>query len=259
MSDQNIQNKLAVSTNGSICQGKLSAAFSAVFTVKGRLNEYSQIIVYQGSSTAAKTYDIAPQDRTNSRATLNVTLGDTGGYGLVCEGASSSSYNTIALKVDGNTQIQPDRKTTAIDLRIGSQTFNLIPDTPSHEIQLNATTLYIPLVGVNSTGTRDTYIKLQASNETLSSINVKFLILADDGSITAELNRTLTPGQPLTVSGTQLRQAAISAGKSISGDSFAVKVLVTAPESDIFAYANIVDPTGAKRVPVKVVDGNIVE
>ena len=249
VSDETINSKLTVN-NGGACQGTLSAAFSAVFTVKGKLNEYSLIVIYQGSTTVVNTYNVTNADRTNNQATLTVNLSVNG---LVCANAPSTSYNTIALKVDGSTQIQPDLKTTSIKLNIGGNTYDLTGgDKPSHEIQLNATTLYIPLVGVNPTTGRETYIKLQADqfNSSVGSINVIFYILASDGSITASLSKTLTPGTALTVTGTELKNAVVSAGKSV-GDSFAVKVLVTAPSQDIFAYANIVDPTGAKRVPVK--------
>lgn len=259
VSDGTINNKLTV-TSGSACQGNLSAGFSAVFTVKGKLNEYSTITIYQSTTTSVVTYAITATDRTNNMATFGINLNTNG---LVCENAPASDYNTIALKVDGINQIQPDLKTTSIALKIGTQTtFQLTnpADQPSHEIQLDATQLYIPLVGVNPTTGRETYIKLQASNfsSSVSSINVKFQILASDGTTVAQLNKTLTPGTPLTVTGTELKNAATAAGKTV-GDSFAVKVLVTAPQENIFAYANIVDPSGAKRVPVKVMNGAIVE
>ncbi|MGC8869265.1 MAG: hypothetical protein ACP5P7_06375, partial [Sulfurihydrogenibium sp.] len=123
----------------------------------------------------------------------------------------------------------------------------------------NATTLYVPLVGVNPATGRETYIKLQMSNNIVPSANVKFFILADDGSIVTTYDKTLTAGQLLTVTGSELKAAAIAAGKTISGDSFAVRIVIPNQESEIYAYATMVDPSGAKRVPVKVVGGRILE
>jgi hypothetical protein len=54
--------------------------------------------------------------------------------------------------------------------------------------------------------------------------------------------------------------AAATAGKTVSGSAgFAVIVTVNAPETDVFAYANMIDASGAKRIPVKTVNGVISE
>jgi len=120
------------------------------------------------------------------------------------------------------------------------------------------TALYVPLIGVNPATGRETYIKLQSKDTNPVANKVKAIILASDGSlVTADLGK-ITPGQPFTITGSDLAAKVQAAGKTV-GDSFAAILVVTTDEANLFGYANIIDPSGAKRVPLKTRDGKIVE
>ncbi|MGC9188865.1 MAG: hypothetical protein ACP5F0_06190, partial [Sulfurihydrogenibium sp.] len=267
ISDETIADRFVVNfTNPNTCDGKIKTnttlggiatnGWSATFTLKGKFQEYSLIAIIDTTGfTPIKQRNIEASDRTNGQVTISNF--DLGANGIVCKNAlDAPTY--IQLKVDGQTQIQEDTKKLTITFKNGSYTSDLLTDATAFIVKLNATTLYVPLVGVNPATGRETYIKLQMSNNIVSSTDVTFFILAGDGSIVATYNKTLTAGQPLTVTGTELKNAAIAAGKTV-GDSFAVRIVIPNQESEIYAYANIVDPSGAKRVPVKVECGKIVE
>jgi hypothetical protein len=122
------------------------------------------------------------------------------------------------------------------------------------------TTLYVPLIGVNPATGRETYIKLQSKDTSSSSTvnKVRAIILASDGSlVTADIGK-ITPGQPFVIKGSDLAAKVQEAGKTV-GDSFAAILIVITDEANLFGYANIIDPSGAKRVPLKVRRGSIYE
>jgi hypothetical protein len=120
------------------------------------------------------------------------------------------------------------------------------------------TTIYVPLIGVNPATGRETYIKLQSKDANPNANKVRAIILASDGSTVAADLGQITTGQPLTITGSDLAARVQAAGKTV-GDSFAAVLIVTTAEENLFGYANIVDSSGAKRVPLKVKTGNIVE
>jgi hypothetical protein len=257
ISNETIANKLTVTGANGSCTGTLSTGWSANFTLKGKLQEYSAIAILATTGSTVLPQNIEDTDRTNGQVTISNF--DLNSNGIVCTNASDKP-TYIALKVDGQTQIQEDTKKLTITLKNGSYSSNLLTDATAFIVKLDAKTLYVPLVGVNPATGKETYIKLQMTKNTVESANVTFLILAGDGSIVATYNKTLKAGTALTVTGSELKDAAIKQGKTV-GDSFAVKIIVPAPESDIFAYANIVENGGTvfKRVPVKVEGGTIVE
>lgn len=120
------------------------------------------------------------------------------------------------------------------------------------------TSVYVPLIGVNPDTGRETYIKLQSKDKTPAANLVRAIILASDGSlVTADMGQ-ITAGTPLTITGSQLKDKVVAAGKTV-GDSFAAILIVTTDEANLFGYANIIDPNGAKRVPLKISGGKIVE
>jgi len=134
----------------------------------------------------------------------------------------------------------------------------LLTNADFGEWTYRGTALYVPLIGVNPATGRETYIKLQSKDTNPSANKVKAIILASDGSlVTADLGK-ITPGQPFTIKGSDLAAKVQAAGKTV-GDSFAAILVVTTDEANLFGYANIVDPSGAKRVPLKTRDGKIVE
>ena len=116
----------------------------------------------------------------------------------------------------------------------------------------------MPLIGVNSSTGRETCIKLQSKDTSPSANKIKAIILASDGSLVIADIGQITPGQPFVITGSDLKEKVEEAGKSV-GDSFAAILVVTASEENLFGYANIIDLNGAKRVPLKVSDGKIVE
>jgi hypothetical protein len=125
---------------------------------------------------------------------------------------------------------------------------------------MDASQYYIPLVGSNPATGRETYIKLQSKNLSSGSNGVSVAILANDGTTAATFTGAITAGTPLTITGAELVAAATAAGKTVNGMAgFAVIVTVNAPETDVFAYANMIDASGAKRIPVKTVGGLISE
>jgi hypothetical protein len=134
----------------------------------------------------------------------------------------------------------------------------LLTNAPFGEWTYKGTAIYVPLIGVNPATGRETYIKLQSKDTNPNANKVRAIILADDGStVTADLGQ-ITAGQPFLIKGSDLAAKVQAAGKTV-GDSFAAILVVTTDEANLFGYANIVDPSGAKRVPLKVRSGQIVE
>ena len=127
--------------------------------------------------------------------------------------------------------------------------------------QLNATQYYVPLIKSDSANGIKTFIKIQSKSTVAGSNGVNVQILASDGTmVTYTPSISITSGTPYVITGTDLVNAAAAAGHPVSGvNGFAAIITVNAPESDVFTYANIMDPAGAKRVPVKTVGGTIVE
>jgi hypothetical protein len=112
------------------------------------------------------------------------------------------------------------------------------------------TTIYVPLIGVNPATGRETYIKLQSKDTNPNANKVRAIILTSDGSVvTADLGQ-IKAGQPFVIKGSDLADKVNKAGKTV-GDSFAAVLIVTTDEANLFGYANIIDPSGAKRVPLK--------
>jgi hypothetical protein len=134
----------------------------------------------------------------------------------------------------------------------------LLTNAPFGEWTYRGTTIYVPLIGVNPTTGRETYIKLQSKDKGPSANKVRAIILASDGStVTADLGQ-ITAGQPFLIKGSDLAAKVEAAGKTV-GDSFAAILVVTTDEANLFGYANIIDPSGVKRVPLKVRSGQIIE
>ncbi|WP_435548180.1 hypothetical protein [Desulfobacterium sp. N47] len=175
------------------------------------------------------------------------------------------SANQLILTVDGTTVLTPRTYAIGISTVTGAPIVagarTLIPSTTlGWTWVIDSTQYYVPLVGSNASTGRETYIKLQSKNTSSAANGVIVAILANDGSTVATWTGTITPGTPLTVTGSDLVTAAATAGKTVDGAAgFAVIVTVNAPEADVFAYANMLDASGAKRIPVKTVAGLIVE
>jgi hypothetical protein len=120
------------------------------------------------------------------------------------------------------------------------------------------TTIYVPIIGHAPERGRYTTIRLQSRDTSPNANKVTALILASDGStVTADLGK-ITPGQPFTITGGDLKAKVEAAGKTV-GDTFAAILIVRTAEDSLFAYA-VFDHQGvSRRVPLKVKGGQIVE
>jgi hypothetical protein len=120
------------------------------------------------------------------------------------------------------------------------------------------TTIYVPIIGHDPEKGRFTTIRLQSKDTSPNANKVTAIILASDGStVTADLGK-ITPGQPFTITGGDLKAKVEAAGKTV-GDTFAAILVVMTVEDNLFAYA-VFDHQGvSRRVPLKVKGGTIVE
>lgn len=196
---------------------------------------------------------VADADITNGYVTFDVP-GDKIGSG--------TDKGALGIEVDGTTVLTPRTFTTLLKTKIAGEIARevILFDSLTHNWQLDASQYYIPLIGSYPDTGRETYIKLQSKSKVAGSNGVSVQILTSDGSIVTYDAGTITPGAPLVITGADLVAAATAAGKSVDGlAGFAAIITVNAPESDVFIYANMIDPSGAKRIPVKTVGGTIVE
>ena len=181
--------------------------------------------------------------------------------------ASSPTVTPLTLVVNGTDVITADTKTAQISLTTGTAATSIIAGrdlipagTTAYTWKLDATQFYIPLIKSDSASGRETYVKIQSKSTVDGSNGIKVQILASDGTMVDYDAGTIISGTPLTIAGSDLVAAAAAAGHPVDGVSgFAAIVTVNAAQGDVFAYANIIDPNGAKRVPVKTVGGTIVE
>jgi len=134
----------------------------------------------------------------------------------------------------------------------------LLTNAPFGEWEYKGTVIYVPIIGHAPEQGRYTTIRLQSKDKSSYANKVRALILASDGSlVTADLGQ-ITAGQPLTITGGDLKAKVEAAGKTV-GDTFAAILIVTTAEDSLFAYA-VFDHQGvSRRVPLKVKDGKIVE
>ncbi|MEM3426930.1 MAG: hypothetical protein QW212_01530 [Nitrososphaerales archaeon] len=168
---------------------------------------------------------------------------------------------TLTIKVDTTTVLTERSFALDVDIDFDSpkaKDRTLLSGADAGKWAYRGTSVYVPLIGVNSATGRETYIKLQSKDKTPAANLVRAIILASDGSlVTADMGQ-ITAGTPLTITGSQLKDKVVAAGKTV-GDSFAAILIVTTDQANLFGYANIIDPNGAKRVPLKISGGTIVE
>ena len=249
------------SDNGTI---KLSSSFS------------SSDIRVQDKATSNSTNFIVTLKPTDMAGIANATI-DNGTSNATCvKGADKFTCNaiydigslttestsfTIYVDVTG-TDVLSERKFT-VDALLDFTATNaadqtLLTNEPFGEWTYRGTTIYVPLIGVNPTTGRETYIKLQSKDRNPNANKVKAIILVDDGStVTVDLGQ-IKAGEPFLIKGSDLAREVQNRGKKV-GDSFAAILVVTTDEANLFGYANIIDPSGAKRVPLKVRNGQIIE
>ena len=256
VSNETIADQIAITVVGA-CTNTLAAADVIKAKITGDLTGLTAI-----EYNDANPYTITTTDRTNGYGTLSIA----GNNLQICASTDTPSNTSKALELTavgttGTSAIVAGTRTAQISLSgagVFANTRDLIAaGTTSHIIQLDATQYYIPLVKVG-TG-METYIKLQSKSILSGSGGVSVAILADDGStVTYTGAGSIVSGTPMAITGTALKDAVTTAGKTV-GDSFAAIVTVNTPQADLFAYANTCDATGCKRIPVKTVGGTIVE
>jgi len=167
----------------------------------------------------------------------------------------------ITFTVDGITVLaertftatnEIDFATAGMKDRTVANDFALLKDADAGKWVYDATKVYLPLIGTNPAEGRETYIKLQSTETT----TVKAIVLASDGSTVVVDLGTITAGTPKTITGEDLKNLVTAAGKSVDGVAgFAAVLSVTAAKENIYGYANIIDPFGAKRVPLSIESG----
>lgn len=190
-------------------------------------------------------------DEPNKKCVCTITSNDL----------TSVGKKILTIKVDTTTVLT--ERSFAVDVDIDFESTKakdrtLLSGADAGKWAYRGTSVYVPLIGVNSATGRETYIKLQSKDKTPAANLVRAIILASDGSlVTADMGQ-ITAGTPLTITGSQLKDKVVAAGKTV-GDSFAAILVVTTDQANLFGYANIIDPNGAKRVPLKISGGTIVE
>jgi hypothetical protein len=226
----------------------------AVLTLAGSMSGIARICYNDTACLAASA----------TRFTID-TVANTATYSRVLSTPAIGDLNhALTFVVDGTTPLSERtfKLTTLLDLTGADKLDRTLLSAISYfRLEVVSAQYYIPLVGSVPASGRETYIKLQSKNTATGANGVSVAILADDGSITATYNPgTIAAGVPMTITGAELVAAATAAGKTVDGlAGFAVIVTVNAPEADVFAYANMIDAAGAKRIPVKTVGGAIVE
>jgi hypothetical protein len=259
-SNEAINDKVVVAAGAGACERVLAALDTLKIIISGDLAGINQV-EYDG----APVVTITAADRTAGKVTVTVA----GNAANICyKGGltpdvtvTPKEIELIALNTTG-TSINPGTRTAQVTLTGGGNvvagfTEDLVTaGTASHIIELDATVLYAPLVGSDTANGRETFIKIQ----TKLNAGVTVKILASDGTYVNYSAGTVVAGTPLTITGSDLKAAVTAAGKAVDGvKGFAAIVYVNAAEANVFAYANIIDPNGAKRVPLKTVGGKIVE
>jgi len=242
--DKGLINLNATSLDVSV-PGSTSATFSVTLKPTD-MSGFSYVTIKRGSSSPDNCTKLT--DRFVCNETNIVSNLENKEYTINATVTGTDVLAERSFKVDALLDFAPSS--------IADQT--LLTNADLGEWNYKGMTIYVPLIGVNPATGRETYIKLQSKDTSPAGNKVRAIILASDGSlVTADLGQ-ITAGQPLTITGSDLAARVQAAGKTV-GDSFAAVLIVTTAEENLFGYANIVDSSGAKRVPLKVRTGNIVE
>jgi hypothetical protein len=247
-------NSITLADSAPVLPAALVATDKAVLTLAASMSGIARICYDDAACLATSatrfTIDTVANTATYSRVLTTPAIGDLN--------------HKLTFVVDGTTPLSERtfKLTALLDLTGADKLDRTLLSAVSYfRLQVISAQYYIPLIGSVPASGRETYIKLQSKNTAAGANGVSVAILASDGSITATYSAgTITPGVPMLITGAQLVTAATNAGKTVDGAAgFAVIVTVNAPEADVFAYANMIEASGAKRIPVKTVSGTIVE
>jgi len=221
-----------------------------------------------GVAAADKAYVLTALDHTNGYATVPVLGNEIG----ICSSSSptAGTASGIDLIVDTNNALAPKAPTlvagsftTEVKLvgtnavAFAAAATRVLTTATSHTFAFDGTVYYLGLV--RSDATHETYAKIQSKNVTAGANGLTVQVLCGDGTMaTFTPADLLVAGTPVTITGTAMA-AACAATSPVNANGFAAVITVNAPEADVFGYANISEPTGSKRVPLKTVNGAIVE
>ena len=175
--------------------------------------------------------------------------------------AAAAVEPKITFTVDGTTVLAERNftATTEIDFatagmkdRTVANDFALLKDADAGKWVFDATKVYVPLIGTNPDTGRETYIKLFSSVNT----TIKGIVIASDGtSVVVDLG-AIEAGKPKTITGAQLKELVEAQGKTVDGlMGFPAMFSITEAKENIFGYANMIDPSGAKRIPLSIESG----
>lgn len=175
--------------------------------------------------------------------------------------AAAGVEPTITFTVDGTTVLaernftataEIDFATAGMKDRTVANDFALLKDADAGKWVFDATKVYVPLIGTNPDTGRETYIKLFSSVNT----TVKGIVIASDGSSVVVDLGTIEAGKPKTITGAQLKELVEAQGKTVDGLlGFPAMFSITEAKENIFGYANMIDPSGAKRIPLSIESG----
>ncbi|MEM3553384.1 MAG: hypothetical protein QW658_00310 [Candidatus Bathyarchaeia archaeon] len=238
-----------------ISAGDIGGSDNVKVEVSGPMSGIKEIFWDLNNNDAKDTGEAFSIDTQTNTATIQVA-GNNGGV-------QTGELRKVHIVVDKATPLTPRTYKLTYKVDFGDdQKMDrwLIVAQEASTWSLNAVQFYVPLVGTDPSTGRETYIKLQSKYKASAANDVFVQIVTSDGTVVEYKPGKITPGVPLTITGKELKDYVESQGKSVDGaKGFAVIVTVNAPEEHVFAYANIIDASGAKRVPVKTVEGKIVE
>jgi hypothetical protein len=253
-SDETLANKVDTAGNG-------LPAGTVDVKVTGSLTGVTNIRYSRDGIATSADYTILAADRTAGAATLSIQAA-----AIFIDRSSDTTHPSQALWLTVNgTTVQSARSfTVEVTLKKAAPILRdralVAAGTTAWTWTLDATNIYIPLVGFNTAGTRETFIKIFSKSSAAGSNAVTVSVLASDGTMVALNAGTITPGVAFTLTGSGLGAGVDAAGKTVDGvQGFPAIISINAPEADLFIFANIVDPSGAKVVPSKVVGGVISE
>lgn len=236
-----------------------------IFTLRGNFDVFSTFAITSNSNTS-----IGIQSAINPANTTQ-TFSRAGNTPIICKGNYGTDINGLKLRLRNNlnTNITPRNITTQIDMRIGARTLPLVNETISHEIVMDGTYAYVPLVrhqqGVS------TFIKFISNDPAVGQADIQVEVVDRTTGqfrlvpgVTYNGSTRATAGREFTISSAEIVARAQAAGINIDPvQGFPVRIFIPARQSNIHIYANsiILDNNGNsqfRRIPVKFHSNDII-
>ncbi|GAM08221.1 hypothetical protein OR1_00492 [Geobacter sp. OR-1] len=166
---------------------------------------------------------------------------------------------TVEVKLVGGSALVAGA-CPAGEVCVGSRVL-LAAGSLSHKWVFDGTQYYAPFVKfrTDDNGTTQTYFKVLSKNTTTGANGVTATVVCDDGTTSDVILADLEAGKTSTFTAGQI-MAGLPGTCTVDGArGTGIILTVNAPEEDVFAYATITDVNGHKRLPLKAVNGQIVE